>query len=414
MNIFGIEQSLPKGFRHGTHRTRPPAETVREYWPLRERMGITRLANVTGLDYIGIPVFTAIRPNSRSLSVSQGKGLDEDAARASALMESIELWHAERIEAPLRYESYAALSQSACVVDIHRLQCLPGSPVQVGAPMLWIEGFDLMQKCPIWVPFETINANGVGSPSAVPMFHGGSNGLASGNHILEAITHALCELIERDTTALFYQLKLQDQQRRRVRRETVKSPECQHLLQCFARADIDVGIFDLTIDLGMPTYMCVIAEGPSRPNWRRLGAFLGYGTNPSAEVALIRALTEAAQCRLTIIAGNRDDIPQYRLNFGFDDRTVASVRSKYLDIPEVLDINERPSLSTPSFEGDVGVMLSALRGIGLTNAVVVDLSRKDIGIPVVKVVVPGLEGPIQHGKYELGERALAFARKQWA
>jgi ribosomal protein S12 methylthiotransferase accessory factor len=59
-------------------------------------------------------------------------------------------------------------------------------------------------------------------------------------------------------------------------------------------------------------------------------------------------------------------------------------------------------------------MLSALRGIGIESAVVVDLSRPDIGIPVVKIVVPGLEGLVQHGKYEPGERALAFARKQWS
>jgi ribosomal protein S12 methylthiotransferase accessory factor len=128
-------------------------------------------------------------------------------------------------------------------------------------------------------------------------------------------------------------------------------------------------------------------------------------------VAFIRAVTEAAQCRLTIIAGNRDDAPQYRLNLGFDERTVAQMRADYLDIPEVLDINERASLSTSTFEGDVGVMLSALRAVGLKSAVVVNLSRPDIGIPVVKMVVPGLEG---HGKHELGERALSFARKQWA
>jgi ribosomal protein S12 methylthiotransferase accessory factor len=414
MNVFGKEQSLSKGFHHGTHRTRPPAETVREYWPLHERLGVTRLANVTGLDYVGIPVYTAIRPNARSLSVSQGKGLDEDAARASALMESIELWHAERIAAPLRYESYAELSQSACVVDIHRLQRLPGALVHEGAPILWIEGFDLMQERPTWVPFETVNLNNVGSPSATPMFGSGSNGLASGNHVLEAITHGLCELIERDTTTLFYQLKPEDQRRRRVRRETVPSPACQHLLQCFERADIDVGVLDLTLDLGVPTYMCVIAERPGRPHWRRLGAFLGYGTNPSAEVAFIRAVTEAAQSRLTIIAGNRDDNPQHRLNYGFDERVEALLRAKYLDIPEVLDISERPSLSTPTFEGDVGVLLSALRGIGIESAIAVDLTRPDIGIPVVKMVVPGLEGMLQHGSYEPGERALAFARKQWS
>src|SRR3954469_14776054 len=53
--------------------------------------GITRVGNVTGLDRLGIPVYMAMRPNSRSLSVSQGKGLSHDAAWVSAVMESLEL-----------------------------------------------------------------------------------------------------------------------------------------------------------------------------------------------------------------------------------------------------------------------------------------------------------------------------------
>lgn len=61
-------------------------------------MGITRVADVTGLDRIGIPVVMVCRPNARSLAVSQGKGIDIEAATVSGLMESVELYHAEHIE----------------------------------------------------------------------------------------------------------------------------------------------------------------------------------------------------------------------------------------------------------------------------------------------------------------------------
>lgn len=57
---------------------------------LLRRFGITRVGDVTGLDIIGIPVWFAARPNSRGLSVSQGKGLFADQARLSAIMEAIE------------------------------------------------------------------------------------------------------------------------------------------------------------------------------------------------------------------------------------------------------------------------------------------------------------------------------------
>ncbi len=53
-------------------------------------MGISRVTNVTGLDTVGIPLVMVCRPNSRSISVSQGKGCDLDAAKASGVMESVE------------------------------------------------------------------------------------------------------------------------------------------------------------------------------------------------------------------------------------------------------------------------------------------------------------------------------------
>ncbi len=69
-----LGDSALKGFRDGTHRLIAPAETVARVRRLMPVMGITRIANVTGLDCIGIPVVMVCRPNSRSLSVSQGKG----------------------------------------------------------------------------------------------------------------------------------------------------------------------------------------------------------------------------------------------------------------------------------------------------------------------------------------------------
>jgi ribosomal protein S12 methylthiotransferase accessory factor len=102
MRIFGREHSQPKRFMDGTHRARSPAETFADFGRHLQAMGITRLANVTGLDVIGIPVYMAVRPNSRSITVSQGKGLDREAARVSALMESAEAWHAETVNLPWR------------------------------------------------------------------------------------------------------------------------------------------------------------------------------------------------------------------------------------------------------------------------------------------------------------------------
>jgi ribosomal protein S12 methylthiotransferase accessory factor len=86
-----------KAFLRGTHRVCSPEETWERIQPAFGPAGLTRVADVTRLDVIGIPVFQAVRPRSRNLSVSQGKGATPMAARVSAAMEALELWHAEDV-----------------------------------------------------------------------------------------------------------------------------------------------------------------------------------------------------------------------------------------------------------------------------------------------------------------------------
>src|SRR5262249_47992169 len=99
----GVRTSIPaiKAFREGTDRTASPEATLARVAPLMAAMGITRVANLTGLDRLGLPTVAVARPNARSISVSQGKGVTLAAAKASGLMESIEGYHAEHITLPL-------------------------------------------------------------------------------------------------------------------------------------------------------------------------------------------------------------------------------------------------------------------------------------------------------------------------
>src|SRR5947209_19633393 len=113
------------------------------------RLGITRLGNITGLDRIGIPVAIAVRPNSRSVSVSQGKGLDLPQAMASALMEASEGFHAEEI-GPCREAAYCDPAASETVIDPKTL-CLAPRPSDPAAASAWIEGDDFLQQQACWV-----------------------------------------------------------------------------------------------------------------------------------------------------------------------------------------------------------------------------------------------------------------------
>ncbi len=125
--VSGSGAETAKRYLLGTHRSHAPEETLARLRPLLPSMGITRIANVTGLDRTGIPVVTACRPNARSVSVSQGKGLSLDAARASAVMEAVEGWHGEHIVKPLKLASLAEMRREHAVVDVTQLPMAAGS-----------------------------------------------------------------------------------------------------------------------------------------------------------------------------------------------------------------------------------------------------------------------------------------------
>ena len=126
----------------GPHRRVPPEETLARLAPHLERMGITRVANVTGLDRVGVPVVTVVRPNARSLAVSQGKGLTLAAAKVSAIMEAVELHHAETVSGPLWWARPHEIGGERLFVDP---LALPRSSARVyeAGPIAWIEGEDL-------------------------------------------------------------------------------------------------------------------------------------------------------------------------------------------------------------------------------------------------------------------------------
>lgn len=366
--------------------------------------GISRLADVTGLDIIGMPVYMAVRPASRSLSVSQGKGLDRAAAKASALMESVEGWHAERVNLPIVYESFRALRRSSSVVDIARLpRRRPGT--DSSTPMPWVEGYDLVSRGPMWVPMECVSLNLVRPGHLGGVFTMSSNGLASGNHILEAAAHGLLEVVERDALALWRARGGLDGTGPLADLDAVADPGVLGLLHHLRDCGIAVALADATTDTATATFVCTLVEdSPMLPRWTLKGMFAGYGSHLDPNVAMARAITEAVQSRLTHIAGSRDDMFHYDTQANPDDVAGSS---------GFLNRDREPlayaDLSTDTFEGDLEVILGRLRTVGVTSAVVVDLSRDDIGVPVVKVVVPGLESNPDSADYAPGPRARAVS-----
>lgn len=412
--VAAAAATAPKAYRTGTHRTVSPRETLARIRPLLAPIGITRIANVTGLDCLGIPVVMAVRPNSRSVAVSQGKGLDLDAAKASAVMEAIETWHAETITLPLIFASFEELRWQHRLVDPATLPMPVGSRYHDNRQLLWIEGRDLRSGASAWLPYELVHTNYTRpSPPGSGCFIANTNGLASGNHRLEAILHGLCEVVERDATTLWSLASDADRDARLVNPESVDDPACRSVLAAFASAGVDIRIWDITTDVRIPAFYC-LAFSSSESDGGAVDADpeFGGGCHPAPEIALLRALTEAAQARTTYIAGSRDDMgwQLYGEEARIRRRDVATALSA--GVPNV-PFSAIDGWRADTVADDVDEALDRLARAGLDQVVVVDLTKPVFRIPVVRVVIPGLEGLLEDPSSG-GEAVLPGPRAQAA
>jgi ribosomal protein S12 methylthiotransferase accessory factor len=183
------------------------------------------------------------------------------------------------------------------------------------------------------------------------------------------------------------------------------------VLEKYERAGVDVAVWEITSDVDLSAFKCLISERDDNP-LRRLYSAEGMGCHPCRAIALLRALTEAAQSRLTAISGSRDDI--FRKQY-------ESLRS-----PELLQLNravtevngslrrfdDGPTFSGATFDNDVAWELERLRAVGIRRVVVVNLTRPEFGLPVVRVVIPGMESFCREGGDARGARARALAEAQ--
>jgi ribosomal protein S12 methylthiotransferase accessory factor len=362
-------------FRDGTHRVRRPEDTWTAIAGKFERYGITRIADVTGLDTIGIPVALAVRPLARSLSVAQGKGQTTMLAKVSAAMESLEHWHAEHAVPPViaRQVSRRELDPPYRVSD---LDTVPGGLVGEHTPLDWVSATGVVTGRETAVPLALVCLDRPDRRRWRPIgFRSSSNGLASGNTRTEATLHALYEVLERDAIRGWPR----DGERRGLDPESVDDPGCAAMLALLRSAGVVFAIDWVPNRFRVPCF-AVWIWSEDLPV-----LFLGFGAHRAPEVALSRAVTEAAQSRLTAIAGTREDLPPVYEQI----RRAAGARP----IPAAAATSWAEVTAGHHGGGsDLGHELTRLsttvRAVTGFEPLLVDLSTDD-DFAVVKVIVPG-------------------------
>lgn len=402
MATLNESRGTMKMFRAGTHRTMSPAQTLQRLQPLLPSYGITRVANLTGLDRIGLPVVMVCRPNARSSAVFHGKGLDLHAAKASGIMEAIETWYAENALLPMHFASRRQLSGALPLAAVEQMASIPQSRYHADLPLLWVEAEDLIGGGPCWLPFEAVHMNLTQpAPPSSGCFSQSTNGLASGNCKLEAASHALCEVIERDATTLWRGLSAADKEARGVRLESIDSDLCRQVLELLQSSQMSLWVFDATSDIGIPCFLAFIDDRLAESDHIGQGA----GCHPSRDVALLRALTEAVQVRTTYIAGSREDLTSNDYAPSVLAARRSAVQSLFPHGKPLGDFAQVKSFDFADFASEVDWILARLSAAGFAQALLVDLAHPGSELSVVRAVVPGLEGSDHLPDYQPGPRA---------
>jgi YcaO-like protein with predicted kinase domain len=380
-----VSQSFDKAFRVGTHRTLNPEETVRRLNALRLELGITRVADVTGMDRIGIPTAMAVRPSARSAVVTHGKGVTPIAAKAAALIAAVERHHAERVACALRLSSAVELLAEQRILDPERV---PGAAPTVSPkePILWAEGRSLNGDV-IWVPYGLVHLD-LRRPATLGSDHfaAAAGGLGAGNTLEEAIVHGACEVVERDAAEQFRTSPEAERRRRKLDLESFDDALCRELLGCYARASLAVAVWDLTSDLRIPCFLCCVRDDHAPPA-SQLGIILGTGCHPSRAIALAHALCEAAQRRIARIVGvanESDALPQGSRALDWDwlaFEMAAPAKTRYLEVP---------TFDSASCLDDVAWLHKRFDAADVTMAVV-DLTQAKYPVSVVRAVATSLD-----------------------
>jgi ribosomal protein S12 methylthiotransferase accessory factor YcaO len=385
------------------------------------------------MDKLNIPNYSVVLPGTEdSIWVYTGKGPTRASAKASALMEAIERY----CSLPSSYSkhfirgSYFQLSKSFNKV-LHPAEVV--EPVNQAyddedSIIDYVPGFDLLNNETVLVPAQLVLSRySVNFPVTRAFEYSHTNGLASGNVMEEAVCHGLCEVIERDAISIAdlcassipysilrgIRCSLKNSEKSgyclegTLENEFVDDPniyqdvdiaECardfdpiRFLVERFDHLGIPLLVKDITQnDIGLPTFVASSVEWISQD----YGYFAkGYGTHPDARVALMRAILECSQTRAVNIQGARDDLKkiQYKEADEIYRRKWQFTSGRSLNKKSVKEFTKIKSYKNDDILDDIKLILNRLKKAGLKRAIIVDLTNPDLGIPVVRAIVPGLE-----------------------
>ncbi|WP_296783549.1 YcaO-related McrA-glycine thioamidation protein [uncultured Methanobrevibacter sp.] len=375
----------------GTHRVIAPEKTIENNEDKLKIAGITRIADITDLDRIGLPIYTAIRPTAEegAVSIYGGKGIAKDHARASAMMEGFERYSAERQDSDettiATLEEISELGEFITPESLNLPKDFKKQNLD-SMKLEWSTAKDLISNKEYLIPTNAIYHPYIHGNECESLFKSNTNGLASGNVLEEAILHGIFEVIERDAWSIF---ELTHKNYAQIDLDSIESDIVNETIDKFESEGIKIKLMDFTADIKVPT----IAASADDTVTRDAGLLtLGMGTHLDPEVAILRALTEVAQSRATQINGAREDT--VRADFAREagyERMKRINKYYFRDEEEKISLSSIENKSTTSITKDLEIVKEELMANDIDKILYYDLTRPELDVSVVRVIIPEME-----------------------
>lgn len=370
-------------------------------------LNITRVTDTTLLDKIGIPIYASIRPQGNSLCVNSGKGFTANEAKIGALMEAIEYAYTEYSYSKQNLKIFTIAELIAQLPNSFKIEDFAlkfGKRAATNELIACIQCQHLIDLQHYLIPAELVFIPFHENPG-VSLFGTSTNGLASGNSVLEASLHAICELLERDTTS-FNQVK-----------DTTVWVDVEHsttriiqMIKQIEEAGLNFALRYANNVFGLPYFKAYIIDEFTNEH---VSVSAGFGLHPVKEIAAVRAIAEAVQSRLSTIHGGRDDIigdfNSYK-KINEDEKLEIYLKKKN----EVL--NRQPNINFASIiepilpetiDQALQSIIAVLKHNGIKDIFRYVFTEPADNLHVVKIIIPKLEF-FEHKSKRMGPRLLNF------
>jgi len=366
----------------------PPEETLKRVLPLLKIAGMGDPEDITDKDNLGIPVFSVDRQETAlgKPKYYNGKGATREQAMASGVMEAIERYSAEQRDTDdVVVGTYEQAKEAMMTVNPADLILpLPVLDVYPVADIAWTRGFEMFRGCHILVPacavFYPYFPDG-----DYPLFKWHTNGIASGNTMEEAILHALFEDIERDAWSI---AEYRDRTNADVLIRDQDSIPAQ-LIKKFNDQGVEIHLKDLTTDIGVTT-IGAAADDTRTKDPEMLT--IGVGTHLDPEIAAIRAITEVAQSRTTHKHGMKINAQLQKVTRDMGYEKIKKINHMWFGENEKkIYLEDMEDQATDYVLDDIEIVLQHLMDSGFDQVICADLTRPELGVPSVRMIVPGLE-----------------------